>query len=238
MLFDADKVDVVHAPGGDANKKSNPPFDGVYTIDTDDDRIEEIYSHYRPPLEAKVTVKATNQEFFVIVVHTKSKGIFNSVDMVHWERENRRNRLKLFAECTWVRNRVDEWLSAGRRVLVMGDVNDGPGMDYFEMTYGRSAVETIMGDLFEPRHVLQNHAGKPKWTANGWKPASARFTDRITHDPVNVLIDHILVSQDLPLVDDKSHQIWNPYENDAAKPLRKDLKAASDHFPVTVDLNV
>ncbi len=31
-------------------------------------------------------------------------------------------------------------------------------------------------------------------------------------------------------------QVWNPYQNAAAKPLKADLFEASVHFPVTVDI--
>ncbi|NIP28910.1 MAG: endonuclease [Phycisphaerae bacterium] len=237
-LYNPAKLTVVHAPGGDANLKKNPPFDGEFFFDTDDDRIKEVYKHYRPPLEVLVTVEGTGRNFNVIVVHSKSKGIFNSADMLHWERESLRNRLKLYAECEWIRRHVDELLKAQKDVIVMGDMNDGPGMDYYEIKYGRSAIEVVMGDIFEPGRILLNHGGKPKWTSKGWKPSSARFKDTITEKYVNVLIDHVLASSGLPVVADKPHKIWNPFENDDAKPLKSDLLKASDHFPVTLDLDL
>ena len=94
-LYDPTVLTVSHSPGGSTNSKSNPRFDGQYIIDTDEDRIKEVYAHYRPPLEARVTVQASGKEFRLIVAHTKSKGIFNSVDMIHLDRESRRNRLKI-----------------------------------------------------------------------------------------------------------------------------------------------
>ncbi len=114
------------------------------------------------------------------------------MDIIHWERESIRNRLKLFAECEWIRRRVEEWLEDGSEVVVMGDFNDGPGMDYYELKYGRSAIEIVMGDIFEPDLILRSYMGRPKWTSKGWKPTSARFKDRMTEVYVNVVIDHIL----------------------------------------------
>ena len=195
-----------------------------------------MYKHYRPPLEVKVKVKDTGNEFRLIVAHTKSKGIFSSVDMVHLERESRRNRLKIFAECHWIRRRVDEWLDRGHDVVVMGDINDGPGMDEYEMRYGRSGVEQIMGSVFEPDRVLRNHVGRPKWGRYGWSPSTVRFKDRITETNINVLIDHILISAGLKTSGGTPHQVWNPFENNAAKPVKDALLAASDHFPVTINL--
>ncbi len=236
-MFDPNKLTVTHKPGGKKGSKSNPPFDGEFFFDTDDDNIKEMYKHYRPPLEIEVKVNQSGTTFRIIIVHTKSKGIFNNMDMMHWERASTRNRLKLYAECTWIRNRIDELLSKNQEVIVMGDMNDGPGMDFYEFKFGRSAVETVMGDIFEPDRILRNYAGKPKWTAYGWKPSSARFKDRITEFPVNVLIDHILVSSGLP-VTDHPHTIWNPYNIESAKPIKKELLKTSDHFPLTLDLNL
>ena len=237
LLYNPGKLTVEHAPGGKDDSKSNPPFNGQFFYDTDNDRIKEVYKHYRPPLEALVTVNNTNKEFKVLIAHTKSKGIFSSVDMLHWERENHRNRLKLFAECGWIRRRVEEWLEERSKVVVMGDFNDGPGMDFYEMKYGRSAVETVMGDIFNPDQILRSFSGKPKWTYHGWKPSTVRFEDRITGTQVTVLLDHIFTSQNLEVVED-SYKIWNPYDNEEAKSLKKDLMDASDHFPVSVDLDL
>lgn len=236
-LFDPDKLTVTHDPGGNPNVKKNPRFDGKFYFDTDEDRIKEVYQHYRPPLEVHVRVNQTGKEFNVIAAHPKSKGIFDSMDMLHWERESQRNRLKLYAECQWIRRRIDEWLGENRDVIVMGDFNDGPGMDFYEFKYGRSAVELVMGDIFQPDRILRNYAGKPEWTYKGWKPSSARFKDRITEDYVNVLIDHLLVSSGIQVVED-SHKIWNPFEDNDARTFRDDLLKASDHFPVTLDINL
>jgi len=235
-LFNPQKLSVSHTPGGGRGSQKNPRFDGQFFHDTDDDRIKELYKFYRPPLELEVKVKNTPHTFQIMVVHTKSKGIFSSMDMVHWQREARRNRLKLYAECEWIRRRVDEWLNDDNHVVVMGDINDGPGMDYYEMKYGRSAVEIVMGDIFDPDRLLKSHIGRPVWTSYGWSPSSTNFRDPITHDRVNVLIDHILVSQHMPVMSTQPHRVWNPYDLDDARPLKDLLFKASDHFPVTLDV--
>ncbi len=235
-LFNPQKLTVFHTPGGERGSQTNPRFDGEFYHDTDKDRIKEVYKFYRPPLELTVKVKNTSHEFHLMVVHTKSKGIFSSMDMVHWQRETRRNRLKLYAECEWIRRRVDEWLNENKHVIVMGDINDGPGMDYYEMKFGRSAVEIIMGDIFVPERLLKSHIGRPTWTSYGWSPSSTNFRDPVTHDRVNVLIDHILVSQQVSVLTPQPHRVWNPYDLDDAMPMKELLFKASDHFPVTLDL--
>jgi endonuclease/exonuclease/phosphatase family metal-dependent hydrolase len=235
ILYNAEKLEARHSPGGSRGSRSNPPFDGEFFFDTDDDRVKEAYRFYRPPLEAEVTIRATGQKFHLILVHTKSKGIFDAVDLLRWERENARNRRKLYAECSWIRRRADELLEQGEDVVVMGDFNDGPGMDYYELSFGRSAVEIVMGDIYNPQRILRNPVGRPRWTRWGWEPSSARFTDRITGTPVNVLIDHILVSRGIP-VETGGSRVWNPFQDDLARPLKRALLAASDHFPVTLDV--
>lgn len=234
LLYDPDKLEVRHTPGG-GNRREGPRFDSSWEFDTDEDGIPEVYKFARAPLEAELTVKATGQQLRLILAHAKSKGIFSSVDLVRWHKEEERNRRRLFAECAWIRRRVDAWLDDGHPLVVMGDINDGPGMDWFEMRFGKSAVDLLMGDLFEPGRILHNLAGRPAWTRNGWEPASARFRDRITETYINVLIDHILLSADL--ADGASgHRVWNPYQDRDLAGLKADLNNASDHFPVSVDL--
>ncbi len=234
FLFDPDKLSLTHVPGGKSGSKTNPPLNEQFFIDTDEDDIKEVYKLYRPPLEARIKVKGTTKTYHAMVVHTKSKGIFNAVDMLHWQRENTKNRRKLYGECTRIRQRIDEWLDKGHHVIVMGDINDGPGMDAFEFQFARSAVEILMGDLFDPDRVLRNYSGRPKWGRFGWEPSSARFKDRMTEDWINVLIDHILVSSGVRSSGQSPHKIWNPFRLAEAKPLKQELLAASDHFPVTL----
>ena len=238
VLYDPAILTVLHEPAGTSNPEDNPRFDRVFHFDADNDRIFEVYNHHRPPLEAKVKINTSNKEFRLLVAHVKSKGVFDNVDMIHLEREARRNRLKIYAECRWIRNHVDEWLDNGHNVVVMGDINDGPGMDEYEMRYGKSGVEVIMGSLFEPDKILRNPAGMPKWGDFGWEPSTAQFTDRFTGDPINVMIDHILISNSFKTSGGTPLQIWNPYQNEQMKPLQADLVKASDHFPVTIDLEL
>lgn len=236
VLYDPDALRVSHDPGGRSGQTKNPPFNEQFFADSDGDGIKEIYKHYRPPLEARVHRADGGGDFWLMVVHTKSKGIFNAMDRVHFERTSDRNRRKLFAECGSIRQRVDEWLEADRAVVVMGDVNDGAGFDYYEGRFGRSAVELIMGDLFKPDDILRNYAGAPEWGRYGWEPSSVRFRDSFTGDNINALIDHILLSRHLRPTGTPAAQVWNPYQNINAKPLKSELLEASDHFPITTDI--
>ena len=236
LLYDPAVLTAAHDPGGVPGANKNPPFSERFQIDSDGDGIKELYKHYRPPLEARISRSDGGADFWLMVVHAKSKGIFNAMDRVHFERTSERNRRKLFAECSSIRRRVDEWLDADRPCVVMGDINDGPGFDYYEGRFGRSAVELIMGDLFDPDRILRNRVGAPSFGRYGWEPSTARFRDTFTGDHVNALIDHIMASRHLAPAPGDAALVWNPFQLDAAKPLKSLLLDASDHFPVTLDL--
>ena len=235
LLYDPDVLSAAHDPGGTAGAVADPPFNEAFQSDSDGDGIREIYRHYRPPLEARISRADGGAEFWLMVVHTKSKGIFDATDRVHFERISERNRRKLFSECGSIRRRAEDWLAAGRPTAVMGDINDGPGFDYYEGRFGRSAVELLMGDIYAPDDILRNHVGAPEWGRYGWEPSSTRFTDQFTGDAVNALIDHIMASRHL-IPEGDGGQVWNPFQLDAAKPHKAALMAASDHFPVTLDI--
>lgn len=237
LVYDATKVRVKHVPGGVSGSKSNPPFDDKFFFDTDDDNVEEVYTMYRPPLEAEVEIIATGETFRLMLVHAKSKGIFNATDRVHFDATSLGNRRKLFAECTWIRRRINAWQRDGHRIIVMGDINDGPGMDYYETTFGKSGVEILIGDIFDPHNILIHHGGRPKWGPYGWEPSSTNFKDPYTGRRVNAQIDHILASPNIPVMPNTYH-IWNPTLQSEARAIGGQLKKASDHYPVTLDLNL
>lgn len=236
LLYDPAVLTFRHDPGGRSGAAKNPPFDERFEIDSDADGIREIYRHYRPPLEVRAERADGGADFWMMVVHAKSKGIFDATDRVHYERISERNRRKLFAECSSIRRRVEEWLAQDRPVIVMGDINDGPGFDYYEGRFGRSAVELIMGDLFKPDDILRNYIGAPKFGRFGWEPSTARFRDLFTDSHVNALIDHIMVSRHIAPMGNDPATVWNPFQSDAAAPLKDVLLDASDHFPVTLDI--
>ena len=86
--------------------------------------------------------------------------------------------------------------------VVLGDMNDGPGLDPFEMMVGKSFVETVMGSVYNPSGIFHNalwwmtkdkERKKELWTAD--------FPDPIVSHPYGykhrVWIDHILLSPDM-----------------------------------------
>ena len=240
-LYKSDKVTLSHKP---TKAISKHPFDEAFLVDTTDTLIKEHYKHYRPPLELSLKPVGGDEVARIIIAHAKSKGIFDRVDMARFVQVSERNRKKLFAECLSIRERVDQWLieEPNRHVIVMGDINDGFGMDFYERRFARSAVDFLLGDVWHPERILKHVLPQPKLGKYGWTPSTSRFTDKGTGDTVNVLIDHILVSQRVKV---KDYIVWNPYfdHKDDTKNAKVDavghtLKTASDHFPVSVVLEI
>ena len=230
LLYDPDKMRVSHDPQG------QPRFDQTYKIDLNVDAAPEKVRWSKPPLELAIeTARGTNLR--MIGVHAKSKaphGAKSDKEAMRIAIENRRKQL---AQCIWLRERVDDHLDSGEQLVVMGDFNDGPGLDEYEKLFGRSGVEIVLGGdgdipLYDP------HAAAAK--TSGFSPASARFWLSDQKRWMETLLDYVMVSPGLvPVAAD--WRIWHP-TNDAriaATPeLSEALLVASDHFPVTVELDI
>ncbi len=233
-IYKSDKLKVLFTP----HTAQGARFDEPFLVDTTNRLIKEQYEHYRPPLELSLLTPEDHFISRVIVAHTKSKGIFDMVDYARFEQISARDRLKLFAECMSIRDRCDFYLQKNQQVIVMGDINDGFELDFYENKFNKSAIEILLGDTWHPELILKPVLPKPKLNSYGYTPNSSRYKDRITGDQFNVLIDHILVSQGLKCSNGK---VWNPYtekDNPAIQGLRTQLLNASDHFPVMVEIDI
>lgn len=233
-IYNPDKINVLFTPETKAGKRFDEPF----LQDTTNRLIKEQYRHYRPPLE--LSILGLDDSFItrVIIAHTKSKGIFDMVDYARFEQISARDRLKLFAECMSIRERCDEYLEKGQQVMVMGDINDGFELDFYENKFSKSAVEILLGDLWKPEFVLKSVLPKPKLNSYGYTPNSSKYKDRITGDQINVLIDHILASQGVNVV---QGAVWNPYlekDNTKIQAVADSLKKGSDHFPILCEIAI
>ncbi len=231
-LYNSSKIKVLFTPETNDGDRFNQPF----LMDTTNRMIKEQYQHYRPPLE--LSILGLDDRFLtrVIIAHTKSKGIFDKVDYARFEQISNRDRLRLFGECMHIRERCDQYLSKGQQVIVMGDINDGFELDFYENRFSKSAVELLLGDLWKPEWILKSVLPKPKLNAQGWTPYSGRFRDRITGDQFTVLIDHILVSLGIKLI---KGQVLNPFlekTDPLIQGLRDELIQASDHYPIWAEL--
>lgn len=129
---------------------------------------------------------------------------------------------------------MEEHLASGDALVVLGDFNDAPGLDAYEAHHGRSGVEVVMGEGEDALH--DPHARAALDGAPGPPPTSARFRDRAGGPWMEALLDYAMVSRSLAGA--ARWQIWHPMRGPCASDevLATALLAASDHFPLTLDL--
>jgi len=234
FLFDPDVMSAAHDP----QHMGGPPFDDVIEMDLDTDALPDGVRWSKPPLELLVTHKA-GAAFRLIGVHAKSKaphGARNRADVMRISIANRRKQL---AQCIWLRRRIEAHLAQGDRMIVMGDFNDGPGLDEFEELFGRSGVEIVLGEgdgeqLFDP------HAQMALSQRMGALPSTARFKLPPHGRYLSALLDYVMVSQNVRDLG-ADWTILHPFDHPdcfANKPLMEALLTASDHFPVVMTLDV
>ncbi|MBL4751241.1 MAG: endonuclease [Amylibacter sp.] len=245
FLYDPAKMDVIHDPQGIAEPETgaheNPRFDGTFHLDVDVDAKPEKIVFSKPPLELLLTPKG-GTPMRLIGVHAKSKaphGARNKQQAVRISIENRRKQL---AQCIWLRKRVEQHLDADDDLIVLGDFNDGPGLDEYEKLFGQSGVEIVMGVEKPINQTLREpHAEAAMSARAGNAPTTSRFYNHRDKTYLNALLDFIMVSPDLARKSTPAWRIWHPF-NDPACFDKKDmcdaLLTASDHFPVTIDLDI
>jgi endonuclease/exonuclease/phosphatase family metal-dependent hydrolase len=240
FLYDPDKMQAHHDPMGGQKRADAPRFDGVFHFDVNRDGMPEPIVFSKPPLELAVTL-ADGKTLRLIGVHAKSKaphGARTQADVVRLSVENRHKQL---AQCIWLRRRVEEHLQAGDALIVLGDFNDGPGLDEYEKQFGRSGVEVVLGEAGAAGGTLYDpHASMALNQRIGPVPTTSRFYLAPKKRYFEALLDFIMVSPDLAArLPAPDWRIWHPL-NDPECFLRTDLRdallTASDHFPVTLDL--
>lgn len=245
LLYDPDRLDVAHDPRGGATGARGlaeaPRFDGVFRLDLDADDRPEAISFSKPPLEVAARARGSGFAFRMIGVHVKSKAPHGAANPEAATRLAIANRRKQLAQCVWLRQRVLAHLEAGEPLIVLGDFNDGPGLDEYEKLFGRSGVEVVMGWDDPPDRQLFDPNAREALTARaGTHPTSARFFLPERRRWLSALLDYIMVSPDL-MARRPTWRIWNPLEDyDCWKfpELREALLTASDHFPVTLDIEL
>ena len=230
LLYDPDVLTVSHDPIG------TPRFDEAYKIDLNVDAAPEQVRWSKPPLELKVETKSGTQ-LRLIGVHAKSKAPYGSRNPDEIMRIAIENRRKQLAQCIWLRERVEDHLDAGEPLIVMGDFNDGPGLDEYEKLFGRSGVEVVIGEEDDVR-LYDPHAEEVIARPLGVMPATARFWMVDRKRWMQTLLDYVMVSPDLRDVA-SDWRIWHPFDDPKCyntPELREALLTASDHFPVSVEL--
>ncbi len=242
FMHDPDVLTPRHDPKGDpVGKKGSrhaPRFDGTFRYDLDTDKTEDLIRFSKPPLELDLEGPA-GLRLRLIGVHAKSKAPHGAVGQEEVLRLSIDNRRKQLAQCIWIRARVEEHLARGDQLVVMGDFNDGPGLDEFEKLFGHSGVEIVLGTTAPAGQRLREpHAEMALQSKVGLTPTTARFYLKPAKRYFEALLDFIMVSPDLA-AKGPEWRIWHPFNDPevaAMRELSEALLQASDHFPVTLDL--
>lgn len=242
LLYDPEKLQVRHDPIGTATGKKGssdaPRFDGVFRLDLDVDATEDSVRFSKPPLEVAMTTDKGN-DIRLIGAHLKSKAPHGARGRDEVMRLSIANRRKQLAQAIWLRQRIEDHLKQGDPLILMGDLNDGPGLDEYENLFGRSSVEILMGEegdncLFDP------HARQAMRSRFGAQATTSRFYLAHKKKYIQALLDYIMVSPDLRSKA-LNWRIWHPFDDPdcfSIPELRSALLLASDHFPVVLDVDV
>ena len=194
--------------GLEAVSKSKAECSRLYPLglfDADNDGIKEKYDWANRVPHEVVLSGGGLAPVTIIVIHAKSKGVFIPGDLYAYEQLSRAARMKLRAQAHAVRGRLDALIDddGQGRVVVMGDMNDGPEFDIHSATLGGAFLEPVMGSVWDPRRILTNALAdvrlQDRWTID--------YSDRIlnpmgtsrygTPTEMRSWIDHILVSPEL-----------------------------------------
>ncbi|MFB2593844.1 endonuclease/exonuclease/phosphatase family protein [Paracoccus sp. p4-l81] len=244
FLHDARVLRARHDPQGRRDPTARAPrFDGDYQPDPAR-LVPEIGQPGRirfskPPLELALTT-ARGMRLRLIGAHVKSKAPHGATSAEDALRRAARNGRLQLAQALWLRARIDALLRQNQPLIVMGDLNDGPGHDRVEAALGLSTVEVVMGA--DGPASLRLHDPHAEAARQGRHPApvSARFHRPDLSDAPDgmfaALLDYILISPDLAR--HRPHwQILDPdMQTDPA--LAQALRLASDHYPVVLDIDL
>jgi hypothetical protein len=175
-----------------------------YEADTDGDAVLETDTSFaRAPLVIDLVAHGHNVR--IINCHLKSKFVRDGENLFNGTQAEQRefiraalvNRRRISAEAFRIRTYLDELFDANpdRLVLLVGDLNDGPGFDFFERRYlTHSVVDLAFGSVLLPEGRLTH----PLIQLGQSRPASAFFDDfieGIQNKPL--LLDHIGLSPEL-----------------------------------------
>jgi endonuclease/exonuclease/phosphatase family metal-dependent hydrolase len=233
-----------------ARQVSDPVTDNFFDewlADVDGDMHLEPYAFTRDPLVLDGELSGTGETLRLMTIHTKSKYVNRQRAL--WNDPNRRqefvvaalkNRRRISTEAMHARDYLDELYDTDPSVLVVvtGDFNDGPGIDYFEKNYLTHGVADILiGSSYYPERQFEHALIGSVPTAQLYTATFDDFIDDIDNRPL--LLDHILVS---PALRDRlangsvAHAEYDA-EEDASRPVGSRDRYPSDHRPVTVEIS-
>ncbi len=213
------------------------------------EEISSRHDHYRHPQVLIFDIDGEH-ELEIIGVHLKSK--INKKKII-WENGDLHGdyvnvalkaRMKLATEASNIRSYIDAKFNQleSPGIIVLGDCNDGIGLDHFEQYYmffdliTNLQGEVLMAERFF-NHALFDYPKHLRWTAKYRNPIK-----KIPASKNPLLIDHILISQplvrnELPLcIESKAGLVEHEtFERNNAGSNSK--TRTSDHRPVSIFLS-
>jgi len=194
LLYKPSRVSASLAAGSTLGTLLEP-----WSADPDGDMLLGPYEFTRRPLV--VDIQAGAHPIQVIVMHTKSNFVNQGEAL--WKDPARRQEYVVAAlkarrrnatEGMRARKYMDEQLAAAptSRLMLMGDLNDGPGLDYFEENYlAHNVTDILVGSAFDPERIF-THAQHDVASAQRFSAVFDDFVENVTKK--KLLLDHILLS--------------------------------------------
>ena len=203
-------------------------------------------SFSRPPLVLEGVTAGTERVMRILTIHTKQKFAYNGQKMFHnasardyFIEEVLANRQRMAQEAVRLRKYLTDLLELEpeSEIVVTGDLNDGPGIDYFSSRYQtQNVVDILRGSWLHPEFLfahalIDNVAAEDCYTAV-YNDAIDKIQNR------KLLLDHILISP--ALRGRVAHAEIAHEECEAATDHNAEgrQRYVSDHRPVLVEINV
>jgi hypothetical protein len=224
-----------------------------WEFDVDGDCHLESYKFTRRPLALRGAVTlsdGTTRPIYFLCIHTKSKYVGDGKHL--WNSKNAedrhkfivksvKNRRRIAGECLRIRKLLDKVIFSSEPnplLIVSGDMNDGPGMDFFEELYLLSdCVDVLLGSPFHQKKLLHSLIVRTKWIPlkDQWTIEFDDFVDNVKGR--RQLLDHIFVSQSL-LKRIVRASVAHVEFNHNVEEVDSMLFRPSDHRPVYADIAI
>lgn len=246
------RVAFLSKPKFTANLAPHPSITNLidpWEADVDGDlALEPDYQFTRNPLVVNVTLGSDSLQ--VIVAHTKSSFVNNGAAL--WNNPVKRQEYVVAALKARRRNstegmRIREYLDATlstdptANIVVVGDLNDGPGLDYFEKRYlAHNVTDIILGSAYQPEQMFQ-HAQHDVALGQRYTAVFDDFVEGINNK--QMLLDHLMLSPNLFTATSGLRRIASSgtihhaeYDAQVSAGGKKRENRPSDHRPVSVQL--
>lgn len=219
----------------DQVKKVNTTYD-PWEFDKDGDYKLDTVNFTRTPLEMDFTI---NQKTLKIVtVHLKSLFVNKGQEL--WTNIETRNfyiaaslqnRKRILTEAIKLREYVDSTLSQSPNMIILGDMNDGPGREYFEKyLLGMDITSELLGNIYFPKNIFST-------TLDPDNDYSVIFDDFVSNMPERkILLDRILISPSLIDIVNESLVNHDTFDSVTTDINKRDGRP-SDHRPVSLSID-